>query len=122
LQSITEFVRKKVTKKMLENDSDTEIAYKIYSLNSIPADTRISSIRRAVSTHRHDLGVGRFLSSEQRQKALEKEAKKLLKKYPDDKDSVIVGKLSLTDAGKAYKINTLRFYLREIINYGKIQN
>jgi hypothetical protein len=122
LQSITEFVRKKVTKKMLENDSDTEIAYKIYSLNSIPADTRISSIRRTISQYRHDLGVGRFLSSGERQKNLEKEAKKLLKKYPDDKSITIVNKLLLTDAGKAYKTNTLRFYLREIINYGKIQN
>jgi hypothetical protein len=119
---IIDLVRSKVTKKMLKGMSDTDIALRIYIEKTTPPNVSLSSLRRAISAYRHDFGVGKFLSSEQRQKALEKEAKKLLKKYPDDKNSVIVGKLSLTDAGKVYKKNTLKSYLGEIINYGRITN
>lgn len=117
---LIDLVRQRVSKTLLQRHSDTDIAKELSSVFEEFHAYRVSSIRRAVCTTRLDLRVKRFLASTEKHLKLTKEFNKMLKKYPDAKNGVIVSKVLLTEAGTGYSKITLRGYLRDLQQTGRI--
>lgn len=117
---LIDLVRGKVRKGELQRRSDTDIAKELSSMFEEFSPYRIGSIRRAVCATRLDLKVKRFLASTEKHLKLTKEFNKMLRKYPDAKNGVIVSKVLLTEAGAGYSRVTLRGYLRDLQQTGRI--